>query len=74
MKSDTSQKPNNLLPIRVVAERTSLSRATIYRLVVDGKFPKPIPVTEARKAWVDEDVTQWIRSRIDTARSGHRAA
>ncbi|MFX4997797.1 AlpA family phage regulatory protein, partial [Acinetobacter baumannii] len=44
------------LPVREVVERTSLSRATVYRLVQSGTFPRPVTLTGARAAWVEEEV------------------
>jgi prophage regulatory protein len=49
-----------LVGIRKVCETTSLSRATIYRLVHDEKFPKPIRVSRNRIAWRERAVLVWL--------------
>jgi prophage regulatory protein len=49
-----------LLPIKAVSRITSLSRATIYRRVAAGTFPKPINLGGRRVAFAREDVDQWI--------------
>ena len=45
-----------ILKIKEVAERTSISGSHIRRLSRDGKFPKPIPLTENRSGWLESDV------------------
>ena len=52
-----------LLRIRAVCELTSLSRATIYRLVDDEKFPKPLRISTNRVGWCERSVVEWIASR-----------
>jgi prophage regulatory protein len=49
-----------LVNIRKVCELTSLSRATIYRLVYIGKFPKPIRISRNRVAWRERAVLLWL--------------
>lgn len=36
------------------------SRATVWRKVKDGKFPKPIKLSEHVTAWRVEDVRAWM--------------
>src|SRR3954467_2040253 len=42
---------------------TGLSVPTIYRLMGRGKFPRPLKITEAAKAWRLNEITAWIDSR-----------
>lgn len=49
-----------LLPLRAVMQFTSLSRATVYRRVKDGTFPKPIKIGENRVVWRPEDLESWL--------------
>ena len=55
-----------LTPKRV-CERTSLSRASLDRLVATGEFPKPIRITERRLAFEESMVSAWMAARIETA-------
>lgn len=41
------------------------SDAHLYRLIRDGKFPKPIKLGENRNAWVEEEIDRWLRERIE---------
>ena len=53
--------PLRFLPIKEVVRRTSLSRATVYRLVQSGAFPRPVLLTGARTAWVEAEVASWMQ-------------
>ena len=51
------------LRIRQVMQVTGLSRMTIYRLELAGKFPKRRQLSENSVAWLEADISQWIDSR-----------
>jgi prophage regulatory protein len=48
-----------------VKEITTLSRATIYRQMDIGKFPKQAKLAERACAWVEQEVLDWLDSRIE---------
>jgi prophage regulatory protein len=52
-----------------VKSRVGLSKATIYRLVAKGCFPRSIRLGEASVAWLEEDVIAWIAARVAESRS-----
>lgn len=62
------------LSMRQVCERTSLSRASIYRKMDEGKFPRFVSLDErtpnckgrltGRIAWLESEVEAWIAERI----------
>ena len=54
---------NDMLRLAQVVDLTSLSRATIYRLVGIGQFPKPIRLSLGRVAWLKRDVVGWLSRR-----------
>ena len=54
---------NDMLRLAQVVGLTSLSRATIYRLVGSGQFPKPIRLSLGRVAWFKRDVVGWLSRR-----------
>ena len=75
MKNRSTQAPRSdemhsidvelcFLPVKEVVRRTSLSRATVYRLVQAGTFPHPVTLTGARTAWVETEITAWMQSRL----------
>ena len=42
---------------------TQLSRATIYRLLGSGEFPRPIKLSERAIGWRRDEVETWIETR-----------
>lgn len=50
-----------LLRVEAVLVRVGVSRATLYRLVRDGRFPAPSKVGAA-SVWHASDVDAWIAS------------
>ena len=54
---------DRLLRRRHVEEITGLSRSSIYRLMQDGEFPRPVRVGPAAVRWRSSDITDWLESR-----------
>ena len=58
-----------------VLTRTGYGRTTIYRKMEDGSFPRSVKLDGPPKdpeafdsravAWIEDEVEQWIESRID---------
>ena len=67
---------NRLLRRRDVERITSISRASIYRLMRDGRFPEPLKVGPRAVRWRESEINSWLegrpRSRGDGAHA-HRA-
>lgn len=53
-----------LIKLEEVKRKTTLSRTSIYKLVVENMFPKPVTAIGRSRAWVEEEVDDWIRARI----------
>ena len=41
-----------------------LSRSTVWRLMVAGKFPRPYALSEHTVGWLLSDVEGWMQERI----------
>ncbi len=54
---------DRLLRRRQVEEITSMSRSSIYRLMQDGEFPRPVKVGPSAVRWRASDITAWLESR-----------
>ena len=54
---------DRLLRRRQVEEMTTLSRSSIYRLMEDGDFPRPVRVGTNAIRWRWSDITRWLESR-----------
>jgi prophage regulatory protein len=51
-----------LLPRKTVEKLSGLSRATIYRLIKSGKFPRPLSIGTGSVRWRQSDVIAWQQS------------
>ena len=47
-----------------VENRTGLSRSTIYLLMQNGKFPKPVRIGGRAVAWPEAEVEAWLNARL----------
>jgi prophage regulatory protein len=54
-----NQPVDFLLPRRDVEKLSGLSRATIYRLIKSGKFPRPLSIGTGSVRWRQSDVVAW---------------
>jgi len=52
----------------VVEQVTGLSRSTLYAMMADGAFPKPVKLGKRAVGWREEDVSEWLESREKSGR------
>ena len=52
---------DELLRLREVCDRTRLSRATIYRFIKSGDFPRYVRVGSRTSRWRASDIADWLR-------------
>lgn len=52
-----------ILRMPQVIEKTGLARATVYKLVKGGSFPKPLKLGARAVGWRVADVQRWLESR-----------
>jgi prophage regulatory protein len=57
--SDTPQSARRLLPMPAVQAEVGLHKTTIYGLIRDGKFPKPIKIGDSSR-WLSDELEAWI--------------
>ena len=65
-----SEKHQRLLRLADVRDRVPYSRSTIYQLMAQGKFPKPLNLGARAVAWLESDIDEWIKARIEGGRAG----
>jgi prophage regulatory protein len=58
------------LRINDVVATVGLSRATIYRLIANEKFPKQVRLTPQCIGWWQAAVDEWVRARLSEAPKG----
>ncbi|WP_336290242.1 AlpA family transcriptional regulator [Aeromonas dhakensis] len=52
-----------LIKLKEVTEMTTLSKATIYRLMSKGEFPSVVRLGPRAVAWMQSEVMKWIDSK-----------
>ena len=66
---------DRLLRRREVEWITGMSRASIYRQMQEGDFPRPVKVGSTAVRWKESDIAAWIESRpVATGELGSNAA
>ena len=60
----------NFVRLPQVKKMTGLGRSTIYEYMREGRFPLAVDLSgNGRvKAWIDEEVQQWMEKRISVSR------
>jgi prophage regulatory protein len=61
--ASNNQQPIRFLRFPAVLARTGLSRSTIWRLERRGEFPRHRRISRNAVAWIEAEVTDWMRSR-----------
>jgi prophage regulatory protein len=56
-----------LLRRKEVERIAGLSRASIYRLIKIGKFPRPVSLGTGAVRWRNSDISAWQISLVKTA-------
>ncbi len=59
---------SNLIPLKEVILKTSLSGTTIWRQEKAGNFPKRYKIGLNRVAWVDSEIEEWILEKVEAAK------
>ena len=51
-----------------VLRRTGYSKAWIYRLLKENRFPRPVKIGSRPIAFVENEIDEWINQRIAESR------
>jgi len=54
----------NGLKRKEVERITGLSRSTIYRLMDQGKFPRPLTVSSMAVRWIESEIQEWLDQKV----------
>jgi len=65
MNTAQNVEPIEYIRLPEVLRITGLSTATIYRMVVGGRFPRQAKVGEQAVAWIRSEVEQWAASKAE---------
>ncbi|WP_312634137.1 AlpA family transcriptional regulator [Pseudescherichia sp.] len=55
----------SLIRLTEVQKRTGYSKAWIYRLLKDNRFPQSVKIGSRAIAFVESEVDEWISQRIE---------
>ncbi len=58
----------SLIRLSEVQRRTGYSKAWIYRLIQDKRFPASVKIGSRAIAFVESEVDEWIEKRIAESR------
>lgn len=53
---------DRILRIKVVLDRTGLSRSTLYRKIQNGTFPRQVQISTRCAGWRESAVEAWMRN------------
>jgi len=57
-------KEDRFLRMPEVKKTTGLSKAYLYLLISEGKFPKQYKLGERASGWLESEIRDWMNSRI----------
>ena len=55
-----------LMSRKQVEELAGIGRSTIYKMMAEGRFPRPVKISEYGVRWIRSEVEAWIESRPRT--------
>jgi len=58
---------NSILRRPEVEQTTGLSRSTLYSMMSEGTFPKPVKLGKRAVGWRASDISAWLESREESA-------
>ncbi|MBS9444027.1 MULTISPECIES: AlpA family transcriptional regulator [Morganellaceae] len=68
MPTMTTSK-ESLIRLPEVQRRTGYSKAWIYRLIKEDKFPKQVKIGPRSVAFIESEIDGWVDQRIAESRS-----
>ena len=60
----SANKPERILRLKGVLERTGLTLSTLYRKMQVGTFPKQLRISVRCAGWREADVEEWLRNPV----------
>lgn len=63
-----SENAHSLIRLAEVKRRTGYSKAWLYRLISQNRFPKPVKIGTRSIAFVEGEIDDWISDRIAESR------
>jgi len=61
-----------ILPLAATCKKVNKSRSSVYQGIKDGTFPRPIKLGLRSVGWLEDEIDDWIRQRIEASRKQER--
>lgn len=58
----TATSTDRILRLNAVLDRTGLSRATLYRKIQSGAFPRQVRIAARCTGWRESAVNEWMQN------------
>ncbi len=58
------KRPTKIIRRAAVVERTGLPVSSLYLLIAQGRFPKPVTISERSVGWIEQEINDWMEARI----------
>jgi prophage regulatory protein len=58
---------DRLIRLPEVESATGCKKSTIYKLLKDGSFPRPVRLSSRMVAWSEAAVQRWVQGRIEAS-------
>jgi prophage regulatory protein len=55
---------SNIIKLPALKEKTGKSRSSLYLMIANGSFPKPIKLGRRSVGWLESEVENWIEKRM----------
>jgi len=68
LNQDTEAEMDKFLRRKETEHITGMGRATIYKRISEGTFPKPVKIGKRSVRWIESEVSEWVRKRIEESR------
>jgi prophage regulatory protein len=59
---------SRILRINAVKGKVGLANSSIYLMIANGSFPKPIKLGIRSVGWLESEIDEWIKTRIHESR------
>jgi len=60
--SDQVRNTVSILRLKQVESRIGLSRSSIYKMMSEDKFPKPVSLGARAVGWIESSIDQWLEN------------
>ena len=54
---------DRLLSIKEVLEMVGVSKSTLYKMIAEDRFPRPVRIRLRGARWWQSEITEWVNSR-----------